>query len=53
MPAQVHDRIMRSQLSRFHGYEVTTEGDSFLIAFHEPADAIAWAITMQQVSRPG
>lgn len=45
---KVHDRIMRSKLASFHGYEVNTEGDSFLIAFHEPADAIAWAITMQQ-----
>lgn len=47
---KVHDRIMRSKLSDFHGYEVSTEGDSFLVAFHEPADAIAWAITTQQVS---
>jgi class 3 adenylate cyclase len=46
---KVHDKIMRSKLSAFHGYEINTEGDSFLLAFHEPADAIAWAITMQQV----
>ena len=48
----IHDRVMRSRLSDFHGYEVTTEGDSFLIAFHEPADAVAWAVTMQQVGGP-
>ena len=47
---KVHDRVMRRSLSAFHGYEVNTEGDSFLIAFHEPADAIAWAITVQQVN---
>ena len=47
---KIHDRVMRSKLSLFHGYEVNTEGDSFLIAFHEPTDAIAWAITMQQVT---
>lgn len=46
---KLHDRVMRSKLSQFHGYEVNTEGDSFLLAFHEPADAIAWAVTMQQV----
>ena len=48
----VHDRAMRSRLSDFHGYEVSTEGDSFLIAFHEPADSVAWAVTMQQVGLP-
>lgn len=47
---KVHDRVMRRSLTHFHGYEVNTEGDSFLIAFHEPADAIAWAITIQQVA---
>lgn len=49
---KVHDRVMRSRLTDFHGYEVCTEGDSFLLAFHEPADAIAWAVTIQQVRRP-
>ena len=47
---KVHDRIMRSKLGTFHGYEVSTEGDSFLMAFHDPTDAIAWAITTQQAS---
>ena len=45
---KIHDRIMRSKLAEFYGFEVNTEGDSFLIAFHEPADAIAWAIAIQQ-----
>ncbi|KAK9802596.1 hypothetical protein WJX73_010556 [Symbiochloris irregularis] len=43
-----HDRIMRSQLSHFCGYEVATEGDAFTLAFHDPLDAVAWAISMQQ-----
>ena len=49
LATETHDRLIRSQLSRFHGYEIVTEGDSFLLAFHDPADAIAWAITIQQV----
>ncbi|KAK9818038.1 hypothetical protein WJX72_006076 [[Myrmecia] bisecta] len=44
----VHDRVMRSQLTKFHGYEVTTEGDAFLLAFHEASDAVAWAVAVQQ-----
>ena len=45
----LHDCIMRDSLARHYGYEVATEGDSFTIAFHEPQDALAWAITAQQV----
>jgi class 3 adenylate cyclase len=26
---------------------VTTEGDSFTVAFHEPFDAVAWALALQ------
>ena len=46
----VHDHVIRSQLGRFNGYEVTTEGDAFLMAFHDASDAIAWSIATQQVS---
>ena len=30
-------------------FEVTTEGDAFQIVFHEPADAVGWAVATQQV----
>ena len=33
---------------RFWGYEMSTEGDCFVHAFHDPMDAVAWAITTQQ-----
>ena len=46
----VHDHVIRTQLGRFDGYEVTTEGDAFLMAFHDAADAVAWCIATQQVS---
>ena len=46
----VHAHVIRTQLGRFNGYEVTTEGDAFLMAFHDASDAIAWSIATQQVS---
>eukprot|EP00891_Asterochloris_glomerata_P005056 jgi/Astpho2/5056/fgenesh1_pg.00071_%23_35_t len=45
---EVHDRIMRAQLFKFGGYEITTEGDAFLMAFHEPTAAVAWGLATQQ-----
>ena len=47
----VHDNVIRTQLGHFSGYEVMTEGDAFLMAFHDASDAIAWAIATQQVSK--
>ena len=44
-----HDRVMRALLSKFSGYEVATEGDAFLMAFHDAADAVAWCTATQQV----
>ena len=40
----LHDRIMRAKISHYNGYEVTTEGDAFILAFHDPADAVAWCM---------
>ena len=34
----------------YNGFEVWTEGDSFLTAFHTPEDASAWCIAVQQVT---
>ena len=34
----LHDRVMRMHLTKFDGYEVATEGDAFLIAFHTPGN---------------
>ncbi|KAA6420956.1 MAG: adenylate cyclase [Trebouxia sp. A1-2] len=44
----IHDRIMRAKISHYNGYEVTTEGDAFILAFHDPADAVAWCMATQQ-----
>eukprot|EP00891_Asterochloris_glomerata_P005123 jgi/Astpho2/5123/e_gw1.00073.49.1_t len=44
----LHDKIMRGHLREFFGFEVCTEGDAFQLAFHDPADAVKWCITVQQ-----
>mmetsp|Transcript_16726 Transcript_16726/g.46744 ORF Transcript_16726/g.46744 Transcript_16726/m.46744 type:complete len:1275 (-) Transcript_16726:82-3906(-) len=44
---QVHHKVLRSMLGRTFGYEVATEGDSFICAFHTPEDAVTWAVLVQ------
>jgi class 3 adenylate cyclase len=43
----LHDKVLRQFLSDFGGYEVTTEGDAFLVAFHDPAEAVGYCLTVQ------
>jgi class 3 adenylate cyclase len=42
-----HDAVVRSQLSRFRGREVSTSGDSFLAMFDGPQRAIRCAISIR------
>jgi len=44
----IHDDLLRQQLPRFRGYEITTAGDSFQLAFHCVRDAIAWCASVQE-----
>ncbi|DBA91536.1 TPA: hypothetical protein ACH3X1_003159 [Trebouxia sp. C0004] len=43
----MHDHLLRQLLYQHCGYEVATEGDAFTMAFHDPIDAIAWALNVQ------
>ncbi|KAG1658835.1 hypothetical protein FOA52_008260 [Chlamydomonas sp. UWO 241] len=42
-----HYQVVRKGLARFYGYEQATEGDSFLLAFHTPSDALGFAVQLQ------
>jgi len=43
----IHDKIMRQCYTDHQGYEITTEGDAFNLAFQHPADALAFALQAQ------
>ena len=43
----IHDVIMRQCYANHNGYEITTEGDAFVLAFHHPVDALAFALEAQ------
>lgn len=44
---ELHDEIMRSLLAKFHGYEITTCGDAFQLAFHTIKDAVDYCMEVQ------
>ncbi len=48
---QHHYSLMRNTLKNFDGKEISTAGDSMLIVFLAPADAIKFALTTQQAMR--
>ena len=43
----IHDTILRQCYSDHKGYEISTEGDAFNIAFQHPVDAFAFALQAQ------
>eukprot|EP00584_Thalassiosira_punctigera_P027917 CAMPEP_0172576824 /NCGR_PEP_ID=MMETSP1067-20121228/137919_1 /TAXON_ID=265564 ORGANISM="Thalassiosira punctigera, Strain Tpunct2005C2" /NCGR_SAMPLE_ID=MMETSP1067 /ASSEMBLY_ACC=CAM_ASM_000444 /LENGTH=1016 /DNA_ID=CAMNT_0013369499 /DNA_START=288 /DNA_END=3335 /DNA_ORIENTATION=- len=43
----IHDAIMRRCYTNHSGYEITTEGDAFQLAFKHPLDAFAFALQAQ------
>ena len=45
----IHNRIMRKSIQAHCGYEVKTEGDSFMIAFPEPSDAVRFCLDAQHM----
>ncbi|KAG2442801.1 hypothetical protein HXX76_002880 [Chlamydomonas incerta] len=44
---KLHHRVIRELLLPHHGYESCTEGDSFLLAFHKPDNALGFALAAQ------
>ncbi|OQR96434.1 adenylate cyclase [Thraustotheca clavata] len=44
----LHDDCIREQLAKYRGYEITTAGDAFELAFHSTIDAISWCIRVQK-----
>lgn len=44
----LHDDLIRQLLPRFNGYEITTAGDAFQLAFHRVSDAIAFCVKAQE-----
>nr|WP_246357176.1 adenylate/guanylate cyclase domain-containing protein [Pyxidicoccus fallax] len=45
---EVHDRVLRSLLAGGAGYEVKTQGDSFMIAFPTVLEALRWCLDAQE-----
>lgn len=44
---KIHNSIMRRSLRNLGGYEVKTEGDAFMVSFHDVASALLWCLTIQ------
>jgi predicted ATPase/class 3 adenylate cyclase len=43
-----HNDLLRQLLQRWDGYEVKTQGDSFMVAFRRATDAVEWAVDVQR-----
>lgn len=43
----MHDDLLRYALPLFHGYEITTVGDAFQLAFHTIEEAVAYCLEVQ------
>ncbi|KAF8332698.1 uncharacterized protein EI90DRAFT_2918120 [Cantharellus anzutake] len=44
---KLHNELLRRQLRLIGGYEVKTEGDSFMCSFHSVAAAMLWCFVVQ------
>ena len=44
---KTHHNLMRSLALEYFGWELATEGDAFLLAFHDTYDAVSFALTFQ------
>ncbi len=46
---EIHDRMLRALLGSRSGYEVRTQGDSFMVAFPSAVEAVRWCLDVQEV----
>ncbi|OQR94065.1 adenylate cyclase [Achlya hypogyna] len=44
----LHDDCIREHLANYTGYEITTAGDAFELAFHNVTEAVSWCIRVQK-----
>ncbi|HLL05133.1 MAG TPA: adenylate/guanylate cyclase domain-containing protein [Myxococcaceae bacterium] len=44
----VHNRVLRARLATTAGYEVKTQGDSFMVAFASVTEAVRWCLEVQE-----
>ena len=44
----IHNRIIRECIREFHGYEVKTIGDAFMVAFDSVAEGVNFALGVQE-----
>ncbi|CAH0478207.1 unnamed protein product [Peronospora belbahrii] len=44
---QIHDDTLRALLTPYRGYEITTAGDSFQLAFHTIQEAVSYCLEVQ------
>ncbi|KAG3114976.1 hypothetical protein PI124_g5233 [Phytophthora idaei] len=44
---EIHDNILRSCLMKYRGYEITTAGDAFQLAFHTTREAVEYCLDVQ------
>jgi hypothetical protein len=44
---EIHDQLMREGIAKHGGYEITTEGDSFQVAFTTCHAAMAFCLDIQ------
>jgi hypothetical protein len=47
LATEIHDDILRARLLKYRGYEITTCGDSFQLAFHTIREAVEYCLDVQ------
>jgi len=45
---KIHNQIIRTLLKKHHGYEVKTQGDSFMVGFNHAHGALSWSMSVQE-----